>query len=68
MSWTTTGKSDAALAGFSSFTYSGPFLLPRDGWEIGTPARPPTALALKPWALMSPSTTHPGASCNGTTS
>jgi hypothetical protein len=34
--WVTTGKSDAALAGFSSLTFSGPFLLPRDGWDIGT--------------------------------
>lgn len=36
MSWLTTGKSDDAMPDFSSLTFSGPFLLPRDGWEIGT--------------------------------
>jgi hypothetical protein len=47
MSWTTTGKSDAAVADFSSFTYSGPFLLPRDGWDIGTPGQSPYAVGIK---------------------
>jgi hypothetical protein len=47
MSWTTTGKSDAALAGFSSLTFSGPFLLPRDGWNIGTPGQTPYGVGIK---------------------
>ena len=47
MSWITTGKSDAALAGFSSLTFSGPFLLPRDGWDIGTPGQTPYGVGIK---------------------
>ena len=47
MSWTTTGKSDAAVAGFSSLTFSGPFLVPRDGWIIGTAGSTPYAVGIK---------------------
>lgn len=48
MSWITTGKSDANVAGFSSFTYSGPFLLPRTGWSIGTAGQTPYGVGIKP--------------------
>lgn len=47
MSWTTTGKSDAAVAGFSSLTFSGPFLIPRDGHSIGTAGTTPYGVAIK---------------------
>lgn len=54
MSWTTTGKSDAALTGFSSFTFSGPFLLPRDGWTIGTAGSTPYGVGIKPVGVDEP--------------
>lgn len=47
MSWTVTGKSDAAVAGFSSLTFSGPYLVPRDGWQIGTPGETPYGVGIK---------------------
>ena len=36
LEWLVTGKSDAAMNDFSSLTFSGPYLLPRNGWNIGT--------------------------------
>lgn len=42
-----TGRADAALAGFSSLTYGGPFLLPRDGWSYGTPGANPYGVGIK---------------------
>jgi len=47
MSWITTGKSDAAMPDFSSLTFSGPFLLPRDGWDIGTAGQTPYGVGIK---------------------
>ena len=47
MSWQVTGKSDVAVTGFSSLTFSGPFLLPRDGWSLGTPGATPFGVGVK---------------------
>lgn len=47
MSWIVTGKSDRAVEGFNSLTFSGPFLLPRDGWNIGTPGNTPYGIGIK---------------------
>lgn len=47
MSWLVTGKSDAPVAGFSSLTLSGPFLLPRDGWTIGAAGSTPYGVGIK---------------------
>ena len=39
---------DPAVNGFSSFTYSGPFLRPSGGWSIGTPGGTPYGVGIKP--------------------
>ena len=54
MSWITTGKSDVAMPDFSSLTFSGPFLLPRDGWNIGTPGDDTYGVGLKPVGVDEP--------------
>ena len=47
MSWKVTGKSDEAVEGFSSLSFGGPFLIPRDGHSIGTPGTTPYGVAVK---------------------
>jgi hypothetical protein len=47
MSWQVTGKSDAVVPGFSSLTFSGPFLVPRDGWIIGIAGETPYGVGIK---------------------
>lgn len=54
MTWKVTGKSDAAVTGFSSLTFSGPFLLPRDGHSIGTPGTAPYGVGIKPAGVDEP--------------
>ena len=54
MTWKVTGKSAAAVTGFSSLAFSGPFLLPRDGWSIGTPGTTPYAVGISPVGVNEP--------------
>jgi hypothetical protein len=54
MSWIITGKSDDAVAGFSSLSFSGPFLIPRDGHSIGTTGTTPYGVGIKSGAVDEP--------------
>jgi hypothetical protein len=54
MSWIITGKSDDAVTGFSSLSFSGPFLIPRDGWSIGTAGTTPYGVGIKSGAVDEP--------------
>lgn len=54
MTWKVTGKSAATVTGFSSLTFNGPFLLPRDGWSIGTPGTTPYGVGIKPGSVDEP--------------
>lgn len=54
MSWQVTGKSDVAVDGFSSLIFSGPFLLPRDGWSLGTTGATPFGVGVKPMGVDEP--------------
>ena len=54
MSWRITGKSDDAVTVFSSLSFSGPFLIPRDGHSIGTAGTTPYGVGIKSGAVDEP--------------
>lgn len=54
MTWKVTKKSNDAVTSFSSLTFGGPFLLPRDGWSIGTPGTTPYGVGIKPSGVGEP--------------
>ena len=41
-------------AEFSSFTFSGPFVIPREGWSIGTAGGSPYGVGIKPTGVDEP--------------